>query len=96
LVKGNKENTLLISGRGSLPEDPKQYLRGQAVWQDLRMLNDEGSRISSNYPQKSEHPIQKAIIEAQNWQVNPQGKVELVATKDDYPEFNFAGNYLCK
>ena len=35
LVKGNKENTLLISGRGGLPEDPKQYLRGQAVWQDL-------------------------------------------------------------
>ncbi|WP_228061972.1 filamentous hemagglutinin N-terminal domain-containing protein, partial [[Phormidium] sp. LEGE 05292] len=35
-------NSFVITGRGGLPEDPNQTLRGQTVWRDLRTLGEMG------------------------------------------------------
>ncbi|MFP5270516.1 two-partner secretion domain-containing protein [Coleofasciculus sp.] len=32
-------NSLVMTGRGGLPEDPSQILRGRTLWQDLRSLD---------------------------------------------------------
>lgn len=38
----NKGNRFVVIGRGGLPEDPSQILRGRTVWQDLRPLERRG------------------------------------------------------
>ncbi|MDJ0901263.1 MAG: filamentous hemagglutinin N-terminal domain-containing protein [Xenococcus sp. MO_188.B8] len=72
---------MIISGKGGLGENPSQNLRGQSVWEDLRdftLASNDNNAISppesQEYNQNSE-----TIIEANNWVVNDQGKVELVS-----------------
>ncbi len=74
-------DTMIISGKGGLGENPSQNLRGQSVWEDLRdftLASNDNNAISptesQEYNQNSE-----TIIEANNWVVNDQGKVELVS-----------------
>ncbi|MEH2084020.1 MAG: filamentous hemagglutinin N-terminal domain-containing protein [Nostoc sp.] len=76
----NEEANFVISGRGGLPEDPRQVLRGQVVLQDMR--------IGADFPNKSgqishrkvpEIKGQPPLLEATGWMINQQGQVELVA-----------------
>ena len=91
----SKENTFSISGRGGLPEDPQQYLRGQAIWQDLRIVRDKDNYLGSSELKQSLSP-QRQLIEARNWQINRQGKVELVAAQNNYAKLAFGHNYSCQ
>ena len=91
----SKENIFLISGKGGLPEDPQQYLRGQAIWQDLRIFQDKDKYLGSSELKQSLDSRQH-LIEARNWQINRQGKVELVATQNNYAELGFGNNYSCQ
>ena len=71
-------DTMIISGKGGLGENPSQNLRGQSVWEDLR----DFSLASNNddiEPTASQNHNSETIIEANNWLVNAQGKVELVS-----------------
>lgn len=83
----NQPNSFVVTGRGGLPQDPRQFLPGQAVIQDLRLtVGDaivETPQTISATPQNdspSPTPHSPPIIEAQGWRVNAQGDVELVAT----------------
>ena len=68
-----KSNTFAITGRGGMTQNPGQYLPGEAVWQDLRIPTvSRGATKVSNYPRTT-------IIEAQTWQVDRLGNVELLA-----------------
>lgn len=69
----SKDNTFAITGKGGLSDNPGQYLRGQAVWQDLRIPTTSHSASVSSYSDSA------ALVEAQAWQVNSSGKVELIA-----------------
>jgi large exoprotein involved in heme utilization and adhesion len=76
----NGGNSFVITGRGGLPEDPSQTLRGKTIWQDLRSL--EGQVSITNPPKYSRFPITKTqlpIVEATGWLINAKGEVELVA-----------------
>ncbi|MEL7010568.1 MAG: filamentous hemagglutinin N-terminal domain-containing protein [Cyanobacteria bacterium J06588_4] len=68
----SKNNTFAITGRGGMPNNPGQYLSGQAVWQDLRLptISRRPGVISSVAP---------VLVEAQAWRINQSGKVELLA-----------------
>ncbi|HEY9850739.1 MAG TPA: filamentous hemagglutinin N-terminal domain-containing protein [Leptolyngbyaceae cyanobacterium] len=71
-------NRFVVTGRGGLPEDPRQALRGQVVMQDLRNRTESNiGRIRDRENFAIANPKQP-IIEAQGWILNPQGKVELV------------------
>jgi len=86
-------NSFTITGRGGLPEDPTQTLRGSTVWQDWRLPSNSTAGVPSP-PVGSDrdgtggelppntlaltHP-QSPIVEAQGWVINAQGEVELVA-----------------
>ncbi|MEM9276112.1 MAG: hypothetical protein AAGA80_24600 [Cyanobacteria bacterium P01_F01_bin.143] len=72
------DNQFAIAGQGGLPENPGQYLRGQTLWQDLRILSDNPNQITNNpdIPKDSQKPT---ILEAQTWKINQQGNVELLA-----------------
>ena len=69
---------LVTTGKGGLAENPSQSIRGESVWEDLRDVADEAEN-SSNLE----------VIEAKAWNVNQQGKVELLSyiptkVKGDY------------
>nr|MCU0535240.1 S-layer family protein [Hydrococcus sp. Prado102] len=74
----DKGNTFVVSGRGGIPENPTQSLRGQSVWQDWRSLSEYEykSEFSSSSPRT---PAPAQIVEAQGWILNNNGKVQLIA-----------------
>ena len=69
----SKDNTFAITGKGGMANNPGQYLRGEAVWRDLRIPTISNSNTNSR------HNNSAVLVEAQAWQINQSGKVELVA-----------------
>ncbi|MEH2072145.1 MAG: filamentous hemagglutinin N-terminal domain-containing protein [Nostoc sp.] len=76
----NEEANFVISGRGGLPEDPRQILRGQVILQDMRVSadspNKSGQISHRKVPEIKEQP---PLLEATGWIINQQGQMELVA-----------------
>ena len=76
-------NNFVVTGRGGLPEDASQLLRGQAVWQDTRSLGTENRPNQAAYSptgnssRASSTP--DSVIEAQGWSIDANGQVSLVA-----------------
>ncbi|WP_261206117.1 DVUA0089 family protein [Laspinema sp. D2d] len=69
-------NSFTIVGRGGLPEDPKETIRGQTLWEDLR-------QFPHNLTTQTEIVAQgrsQTLIEATGWTLNPEGNIALVAT----------------
>lgn len=83
-------NSLTITGRGGLPEDPTATLRGRAIWQDLRIFSQERdrlpddkgtNRVNSSIPTPQARLGQPSprLVEATNWEIDGKGNVLLVA-----------------
>lgn len=79
----NTGSNFVITGRGGLPEDPTQTLRGQTVWRDLRISPTVPSQVSlqrrDNNSQSPTPNPQSPLVEAQEWVIHPNGLVELIA-----------------
>ncbi|MGE5660414.1 MAG: filamentous hemagglutinin N-terminal domain-containing protein [Actinomycetota bacterium] len=103
-------NEFTITGRGGLPEDPTNSLRGQAIWQDLRVefgeqpqsrtpqVLREKSRESTEDPSllSSSH-LPPQLLEATTWEVNAQGEVMLVAKATNHsPQNSWYRNPNCR
>jgi filamentous hemagglutinin family protein len=83
-----KGNSFTITGRGGLPADASQLLRGQSVWPDLRLAGaPTASRLAplpsvdrqaARPPLESQTPPTE-IVEFQGWVVDAKGQVTLVA-----------------
>jgi large exoprotein involved in heme utilization and adhesion len=77
-------SSFIITGRGGLPEDATQVLRGRTVWQDLRVTtgsNRVASQQVSNSSAQSfpQNQPAKPLVEATGWMINPNGQVQLLA-----------------
>lgn len=78
-------NQFLVTGRGGLPEDAGQPLRGGTVWQDFRLAESQGYTKAGNLerlpaPTSGQSPSPMApIVEAQGWAIDAQGQIMLVA-----------------
>ncbi|BAU10548.1 filamentous haemagglutinin outer membrane protein [Leptolyngbya sp. NIES-3755] len=64
-------DSFAITGRGGLPEDPRQPLMSDRVWLDDR------SSAQTSIPTPQSTPT---IVEAQGWIKHPDGSIRLVAT----------------
>jgi filamentous hemagglutinin family protein len=73
----NRENSLVVSGRGGLPQNPTQVLMGQTAWQDLRDLSGSKTTATSTNDQMTNN--QQKIVEAQGFIISAEGTVQLVA-----------------
>lgn len=76
----DRGSSFVVTGRGGLPEDPTQTLRGQTVWRDLRPPRVAGGEDTQRRRRESAttHP-QSPLVEATGWVRNGNGQVELVA-----------------
>ncbi len=75
----NRKNVMAIVGKGGLPENPYQGLRGQSVWQDLRLVAvPDEVETNNSLPRVTRNNQRRSIVEAKGWIVNDQGNVELL------------------
>ncbi len=78
-----RDNSLVFSGRGGLPENPDNTLRGQTLWYDVRNFSD--FQQAESKPQKIDKLSERkqmpdeSIVEAKGWVMNSRGELELVA-----------------
>jgi filamentous hemagglutinin family protein len=70
-------NSFAITGRGGLPEDPRQPLMGDRVWLDDRAPRHP--RSSDRSPSQSNAQTAPMIVEAQRWVRDQNGRITLVA-----------------
>jgi filamentous hemagglutinin family protein len=78
---GENGNSFIVSGRGGIPENPRLVVRSQRVWQDLRVLESRGGAIAQPSVGASATNA-AAIVEAQSWVTDAEGRVSLVAVGD--------------
>ncbi|NEP57166.1 MAG: S-layer family protein [Symploca sp. SIO2G7] len=78
-------NRFVVTGRGGIPDNPTEYLRGHAVWQDTRNLSMVNQSVEpiSNYQQPTTNN-QTQLVEAQGWFVDKDGTV--ILTAEAFPE----------
>ncbi len=73
----DRGNRFVVTGRGGLPSDPSQTLRGRAVWRDIRPVSSiNGSRTTQTRQPTTDN---QRIVEATGWKIDANGQVELVA-----------------
>ncbi len=81
-------NEFYIVGRGGIPENPTESLRGRAIWRDLRVRTPERNSVSSRNPaasSSSRNPVPRSpIVEATGWVVNADGSVKLVGSANGF------------
>ena len=70
-------NEFVVTGRGGLPEDASQPIRGGTTWSDLRLPNLSGTSAPVKQSARSQP---QPIIEAQRMTIDALGNVLLVAT----------------
>ena len=80
-------NTMVVSGKGGLGDNPGQTLRGQSVWEDLRDFDLAPTPTANS----GHNNNAETIVEANNWRVNNLGKVELVSQSKE--TFNLCKKY---
>ncbi len=76
------ESKFIITGRGGLPPNPRQFLRSNAVQVDWVELSASRENRSSTKP-ATNSTIESAntqIVEADGWTINDKGEVVLIAT----------------
>jgi filamentous hemagglutinin family protein len=93
-VRGSE---FIITGRGGLPEDASQTLRGGTVWEDLRVAQSATPKKASSLNSDNKLPSGKSsVLEAHGWITNTNGKVELVATASEVESrANHSRNVQC-
>ncbi|GET43276.1 beta strand repeat-containing protein [Microseira wollei] len=75
-----RRNSFVVTGRGGLPPDPREYLNISPAWIDWRIAgNGDGETRETEDNPPSQSKIQTPFIEATGWIVNAQGQMELVA-----------------
>jgi filamentous hemagglutinin family protein len=81
--RNNRDNYFKAIGKGGTPEDPINNVKGQTIWQDLRLVdrynNDKDKTIDTASNSKSNNL--PTPIEAQSWQINARGNIQLLTTK---------------
>ncbi|AFY34516.1 S-layer family protein [Calothrix sp. PCC 7507] len=75
--KGKTASHFISTGRGGLPLNPDEPLRGRAVITNWVTLDEGNQEIKAEI---TPQPTPQTIVEAQGWVINADGKVQLVAS----------------
>ena len=80
-LAGDEENEFVVTGRGGLPANPNESLRGDAVLSaEWVNLPQEGEAEKAHWRNKPTNPsISQEIVEARGWIIGANGNVILTA-----------------
>lgn len=81
IVRGCRpgNNTLHVTGRGGLAEDPGAVIRGTTLWRDNNDYRTQQSPTASRPVAQASPPTPPPLVEATGWIKHPDGTIELVA-----------------
>ncbi len=89
-------SSFAITGRGGLPEDPRQPLIGQVIWQDDRQVGENGATGRGESGKVEQSNLATAsIVEAQDWIVDSMGTFVLVARQSSTSQLAEFGYPTC-
>ncbi|HEY9675951.1 MAG TPA: S-layer family protein [Waterburya sp.] len=74
------QNEFIVTGRGGLPDNPSEVVSTDAVWTDLRTPTAVSRIQSEEFVAPRVVTSQPPIVEANQWVINEQGEVVLIAT----------------
>jgi large exoprotein involved in heme utilization and adhesion len=77
--RGKTASHFTSTGRGGLPLNPEEPLRGRAVITNWVTLGEGNQQTREIREEITQQPTPETIVEAQGWIINADGKVELVA-----------------
>ncbi|MBD2774093.1 filamentous hemagglutinin N-terminal domain-containing protein [Iningainema tapete] len=94
----DRDARFVVTGRGSIPEDPRQALRGQVVMQDFRspaVVRSGADKFP--LPPKVSTPSypHSPIVEATGWVMDLQGNIILVANLPDVSHSSWSDKINC-
>jgi filamentous hemagglutinin family protein len=71
-----------VTGRGGLPPSPDDFLSGDVVWSDTRLLATTAQQHKPKTPavKPSSKPNAIAIVPATGWVINDKGEVTLISS----------------
>ncbi|MBW4492148.1 MAG: S-layer family protein [Oscillatoria princeps RMCB-10] len=75
----DRGNRFVVTGRGGIPADPSEPLRGTAVWRDVRLVGTAGTQPPPRNSAESPLPPPPPLVEATGWVMGAGGRVQLVA-----------------
>ncbi|MGK7900201.1 MAG: filamentous hemagglutinin N-terminal domain-containing protein [Hormoscilla sp.] len=74
------ENTLVVTGRGGLAENPTDTIRGSTLWRDREDYTDVPPTSQRQHsPEEIIRTTGHPLVEATGWIRHPDGTIELVA-----------------
>jgi filamentous hemagglutinin family protein len=76
-----QDYSLVVSGRGGIPQDPSQTIRSDTVWSDLRLLSQHPV-ADKKLDRATEVNNYSPPLEARQLKLNHKGNLELVAIGD--------------
>jgi filamentous hemagglutinin family protein len=82
LCRVGEGSEFILTGRGGLPNSPKDLLNAEPSWEDWRIIsekNDLLSRNSLHSNSKNLNNKHRKIVEAQGWKTTSDGKIILTA-----------------
>lgn len=77
----DEDASFVVTGRGGIPADPGEQLNQGLIWNDPRETISTDQEIIDNGEILSE-PL--ALVEAQEWHLNDQGQIELMAMTNNF------------
>jgi filamentous hemagglutinin family protein len=102
--RGQESGRFVVTGRGGLPLSPDEALRDRAVltpeWVTVDATTSEGEAVQRSseietLPQAAESTPADAIVEANGWTVNAQGKVALIDQSRPLDPVQHQGDRVC-
>ena len=88
------DNNFVIIGKGGMAENPFSNLIQEITVPDIEAKVPQQKTISATEPNTLEYQPD-LIVEAQNWQINRSGKVELLASSSQQSTSSLAGLPNC-
>ena len=91
----NNNHSLVNLGREGLAKSPLNTITNTILVPDIKISENDRAIASQNnqqYWHENDQPMDDYIVEAQNWQVNQQGNVELVSLA---PKYNVVNQFGC-
>ncbi|HAX80476.1 MAG TPA: filamentous hemagglutinin [Cyanobacteria bacterium UBA11372] len=82
-----RANSFVVTGRGGLAPDPREYLNISPAWIDWRIANEQVTTSNYQLPIPNS-PIQNTLVEATGWVIDADGTVRLVAQTPASAPFN--------
>ena len=84
-ISSNKGSFINV-GRGGIPPQPSEPLSSHSLWEDVSFPQAWANANSEQNSSASENTSNPTVIEAQDWNINAQGEIQLLSQKPPHTQ----------